>query len=168
MLPVVVIILVMAGLGGVLWVGQAYRTLAFAQTQLAGAWADLREALEARRETVPYVVAAVPANCSSALDVLGNACDMAANVVGIKESAQAEARLSASITRLLAQLDAEADGATLNALHPLRDLLKDQEMKIEMFKEMYNRQAEVFNVLLQQRGGRILMSLGLVRSVELF
>ncbi len=168
MLPDIVIVLVMAGLGGILWVGQAYRTLRFAQGQMAAAWADLTEALGNRREMVPYIVAAVPVNISNALDVLGNACDMAANVVGIRECAQAEARLSAAIARLFAQLDAEAKLETGEILHPLRDRLKDQEMKIGLLKDLYNRQAEAFNILLNRGAAKILVSFDVIRPAELF
>ena len=168
MLPVIVIVFVMAGLGGALWVGQAFLTLRFAQAQVAGAWSDLKEALGSRREMVPYIVAVVPINISPALDVLGNACDMAANVMGIRECAQAEGRLSAAMVRLFAQLDAESGLETREMLNPLRDRLKDQEMKIGVLKDLYNRQAEVFNTLLKQAAAKVLVSFGAFRPAELF
>lgn len=168
MLPALVIILVMACLGAALWVAQAYRMLGFAAIQVESAWEELRAALVARREMVPYIVASVPINISPALDVIGNACDLAANVTGIQDCSQAEARLSAAITRLFAQFDAEADLETREALLPLRERLAELEMKLGMLKQLYNGQAGAYNALMKQGGGRILMSIGAVRARELF
>jgi len=168
MLPVIVISLAMMVTGAALWVGQAYRLLRFARGQLEEAWAELKTSLEGRREMVPYIVAVIPINTSPDLDVLGNACDLTANVSGVRECSQAEARLSAAINRLLLQLDAEATPETLDVLRPLRDRLKDQEMKIGIMRELYNRQVEVFNTLQKQAAARVLVSGGVISPVELF
>ena len=168
MIQAVIIILVMAGLGLVLWIGQACRTMRFVRGQMADAWTALKAALDGRRDMVPYIVAAVPARVAPDLDVLGNACDMTANVNGVRECSQAEARLSAAISRLFAQLDADAGIELREALLPLRERLQEQEMRIEVLKGVYNREAELFNAL--QRGGaaRVLVSMGLVKPAELF
>jgi hypothetical protein len=113
-------------------------------------------------------VASVPSNISQALDVLGNACDLAANVEGVRECSQAEARLKAAITRLFEQLDTEATIETLDILAPLRERIKDQAMRVELLKDSYNRLAEIYNTLLQKGAARVLVSLGMARPVELF
>lgn len=168
MLPVLFILLAMMAMGGVLWVGQAYRILRFAREHVAEAWGALRAALEDRREMVPYIVAAVPINISPALDVLGNACDLAANVVGVRESSQAEARMSTAIDRLFSQLDCDANLETLELLSPLRDRIKEHDMKVEMLKDAYNSQANLFNALIQRGAAKVLVSLGMAKPVELF
>ena len=168
MLPVVVIVLIMMGVGGALWVGQAYRTLCFARAQLMEAWETLRAALAIRREMMPYIVASVPINIAPLLDVLGNACDMAANLSGIRECSQAEARLSAAMGRLFSQLDGEAALETRESLFPLRERLKDQEMKIGILKDLYNNQVAVFNTLQKQGAARVLVSFGVIKPAELF
>ena len=168
MVPVAIILLAMITLGGLLWVGQAYRMLRFARSQMEEAWVELEAALEERREMVPYIVAAVPINISPALDVLGNACDLAANVEGVRDSSQAEARLSAAINRLLLQLDGEASIEVRELLAPLRDKLNAQDMKVDMLTEAYNRQAEMFNALQQRAAARVLGSCGMVKPAELF
>lgn len=168
MLAVTVIILAMVVVGGVMWVGQSYRMLRFARIQLEDAWEELKAALEECREMVPYIVASVPSNISQALDVLGNACDLAANVEGVRECSQAEARLKAAITRLFEQLDTEATIETLDILSPLRERIKEQTMRVELLKDAYNRLAEIYNTLLQKGAARVLVSLGMARPVELF
>lgn len=168
MILVAVILLALIALGGLLWVGQAYRMLRFAQVQMDEAWVELEVALEERREIVPYIVAAVPINISQALDVLGNACDLAANVEGIRDSSQAEARLSAAINRLLLQLDEDASIEVRELLAPLRERLISQDMKVGMLTESYNRQAEMFNALQQRAAARVLVSCGMVKPAELF
>lgn len=168
MLAVTVIFLAMVVVGAVMWVGQAYRMLRFARIQLVDAWEELKASLEECREMVPYIVASVPANISPALDVLGNACDLAANVEGVRECSQAEARLKAAISRLFEQLDTEATIETLDLLSPLRERIKDQTMRVDLLKESYNRLAEIYNALLQKGAARVLVSLGMARPVELF
>jgi hypothetical protein len=168
MFPVVVIFLAVILAGGVMWVGQAYRMLSFARIQRDEAWVELRTALQECRDMIPYIVAAVPANISPALDVLGNACDLAANVEGVRECSQAESRLKAAISRLFEQLDTDATIETLDMLLPLRERLKDQAMRVEVLKETYNRMASVYNSLLKKGAARILVSLGMARPVELF
>lgn len=168
MRPVLSILLAMIFLGGVLWIAQGYRLLRFARGQVLEAWTQLREALLARREMIPYIVAAVPTNVAPVLDVLGNACDLAANVEGVPECSKAEARLTAAISRVFAQMDTEAPIETLERLSPLRDRVRDQEMRIELLKGAYNRQVELFNAIQRRGSGLVLVSLGVVKSAELF
>ncbi|MEI6788288.1 MAG: LemA family protein [bacterium] len=168
MFPVTVIILVMILAGGVMWVGQAYRILTFARIQRDEAWLELKTALQECRDMIPYIVAAVPAHISPALDVLGNACDMAANVEGVRECSQAESRLKAAVSRLFEQLDTDATLETLDMIMPLRERLKDQGMRVELLKDAYNRMASVYNSLLKKGAARILVSVGMARPVELF
>ncbi len=168
MRPVLLIILTMLCLGALLWGAQGYRLLQLAKGQMLDAWRELREALLARREMIPYIVAAVPSSVASVLDVLGNACDMAANVEGVPECSQAEARLAAAISRLFSQLDSEASEETLEVLASLRDRLRFQEMRIDLLKGLYNRQVELFNALQRRGAGRVLASLGVVKLAETF
>jgi hypothetical protein len=168
MFSVTVIILVMILAGGVMWVGQAYRILTFARIQRDEAWLELKTALQECRDMIPYIVAAVPAHISPALDVLGNACDMAANVEGVRECSQAESRLKAAVSRLFEQLDTDATLETLDMIMPLRERLKDQGMRVELLKEAYNQMASVYNSLLKKGAARILVSVGMARPVELF
>ncbi|MEI6515807.1 MAG: hypothetical protein WCO77_07515, partial [bacterium] len=81
-MPVITIVMIMLLLGGVMWVCQAYRMLRMARFHLMDSWTELKAALNDRREMIPYIVAAMPVNISPILDVLGNACDLAANVEG--------------------------------------------------------------------------------------
>lgn len=168
MRPILLILLTMVILGGVLWVAQGYRLLQLARGQMRDAWVELREALMERREMIPYIVAAVPTSVATLLDVLGNACDLAANVEGVPACSQAEARLSAAINRVFAQLDVEASSETLEMLSSLRDRIRVQAMRIELLKGIYNRQVELFNAIQRRGAGRVLVSLGGIKPAELF
>lgn len=166
--PVILIVMTMLVLGALLWVAQGYRLLRYARGQIQDAWLELRTALLERREMIPYIVAAVPTRVASVLDVLGNACDLAANVEGVPECSQAEGRLSAAINRVFAQLDIGAPGEDVDLLASLRERVKVQEMRIELLKGVYNRQVELFNALQRRGAGRVLTSLGVVRYAEVF
>ena len=41
-------------------------------------------------------------------------------------------------------------------------------MRMEMVKEAYNRQAGLYNALLQRGAAKVLVSLGMAKPVELF
>jgi len=168
MRSVLLLIMTMVILGGALWAAQGYRLLRLARGQTLEAWLELREALLARREMIPYIVAAVPSSVASILDILGNACDLAANVEGVLECSQAEARLSAAISKLFSQLDAEASAETLKMMSSLRERVKDQAMRIELLQGIYNRQVESFNALQRRGSGRVLASFGVVKFAEVF
>ena len=168
MLSVAVMLLALAAAGGVLWIGQSFRMLHFARQQLDDAWRELRTMLENRREMIPYMMAAIPVQLASDLDVLGNACDLAANMKDVQDSSQAETRLTAALTRLLVRLDEEAGAETLESLSQLRGQLAECEMKIGVVRDLYNRQVDVYNALQKLMAGRALVSLGLVKPAELF
>lgn len=164
-LPILVIV-VAAGIG--LWLMQTRRMLLFAQKQVVDAWAELRAELTARREMVPYIVAAVQVNSEQIVELIGNACDLAANVAGVKECAQAEARLSAAIGRLFSLLDGLPDTVSDANVARLRDNLREHEARIAMLVEAYNRRAETFNTLLSRGSARVFISAAVFRLAELF
>ena len=162
----IVIILALLVCGSVLWVGQALRRLAFCREQVSAAWRQLSDELSARREMMPYIVSAVPVSAAQLVEAIGNACDLASHVSGVRESAQAEARLTMSMKRLFALLDAEpAEGGNVNRL---RGKLDEIETRIDWLRDCYNRQAETFNALLKRGPARLLAHLPTVRQAELF
>jgi hypothetical protein len=117
---------------------------------------------------VPYIVAAVRAGSAQLVEVIGNACDLAANTAGVHECCQAETRLTAAIARLFAALDsvpADAAGATLAGL---RAQLEDQETRIALVADAYNRRVETFNTLLARGPARWLAYLTVLRRAELY
>ena len=139
-----------------LWLVQAWRQLAFCRAQLAETWQQLRSELAARREIIPYVVTAAPAEAAASGSVVGNACDMAANVEGVRESSQAETRLAAALNRLTVLLDESPDVASNANLHQLRVRLRELDERVGLLREAYNRQADTFNALLERPAGRLL------------
>lgn len=164
----VLILLAMAGVSFALWVSQTAKALAFSRRQVSEAWSDLRKALLARREMVPYIVGAVSSAASQLLDVIGNACDLADHVATVQECSQAEARLTSALNRLFASLDAAGGAEGSETLHALRTRLKEQTLRITMYKEIYNRQAETLNMLLDRGVARLFVSLGIYRKVDIY
>lgn len=168
MVPVFLVIAGMALVGLGLWVAQAYRTLSCAREQVEEAWELLKEALAARREMVPYIVAAVQVHAGQVMDVLGNACDLATNVAGVRDCSQAENRLTAAIARVFALVDEEQAEAANESVNKLRESLAGHDMKIEFCKGQFNRQVEMFNGLLGHGGARLLASIGLFKPADAF
>jgi LemA protein len=161
-------LLVMTAAGLVLWLRQAHRLLVFAQKQVADAWNELKGELMARREMVPYIVAAVQVNSEQLIEVIGNACDLAANVVGVRECAQAETRLTAAIGRLFSLMDALPPSTVNENVARLRQGLEEREGRIAMLIEAYNRRAETFNTLLTRGGARAFAYVSMFKVCELF
>jgi LemA protein len=158
---------IMAG-GFALWLTQIHQMLVLAQKQVADDWNDLKGELMVRREMVPYIVAAVQVNSEQLGELLGNACDLAANVVGISECAQAEARLTAAIERLFAMLDSLPTASVNENLARLRKGLEDQEARIGLLIEAYNRRAETFNTLLRRGPARVFAYFAMFKVAGLF
>jgi hypothetical protein len=168
MQSILIILGAVAGLGFALWLLQAWRTLAFCRAQCIDAWGQLRAELAARREMIPYLVTAANPGKGALVDVIGNACDLAANVEGVRESSQAEARLGAALSRLLAQLD-QVEAQDANArLKQLRAHTDEVNARINLLHETYNREADTFNALLDRPAGRLMASVQLFRRMDRF
>lgn len=168
MRSIALILMTMAGVGAALWVAQAWRMLAACRAQMAETWQQLRDELAARREMVPYLVAAAPGGAASLVDVIGNACDLAANVSDVSAASQAEARLSAALNRLAILLD-EDEGFPANVnLRHLRVRLAESDGRIDLLRESFNRQVDTFNALLERGGGWLLASASVFRRAERF
>lgn len=165
----VIPLLLMMGLAGmVLWLTQTHRLLVFAQKQVADAWNELKSELIARREMVPYIVAAVQVNSEQIVEAIGNACDLASNVGGIRECAQAETRLTTAIGKLFALLDSLPASTAEGNLGSLRQRFQEQEGRIRMLIESYNRRAETFNTLLGRGPARAFTYVAMFKAAELF
>lgn len=159
---------VMVMVGIALWFIQAHRLLVFAQRQVTDAWNELKSELMSRREMVPYMVAAVQVNSEQIVEIIGNACDLAANVVGIQECAQSEARLTSAIERLFALMDSLPAPEASESLLRLRKGLQQQQERIAMLIEAYNRRAETFNTLLSRGPARGFAYVMMFKSAVLF
>ena len=166
MAMVIAELMVLACLG--LWFVQGHRAIVLAQQQVAEAWAALRAELAARREMVPYLVAAVQANAGQLVEVLANACDLAASVSGVREGAQAEARLTAALGRLFEMIDAGSATGTDEAVIPWRKRLAEQEARVAIVVEAYNRRAAMFNTLLTRGAARVFAQLAMFKSAEMY
>ena len=168
MMALAYIILGMAGISFALWLAQTSKALELARHEVDDAWSRLRQELVARREMVPYVVAAVHTDAAQVLDVIGNACDLADHVATVAECSQAEARLTSALNRLFALVDASPGLAGRDTLAGLRKRLSDQYTRILMHKEIYNRQAETLNALLDRGIARMFVATGLFRKAALY
>lgn len=168
MQSILIILGAVAALGFALWLVQAWRTLTFCRVQCMEAWEQLRAELAGRRELIPYLVTAANPGKDSPVDVIGNACDLAANVEGVRECSQAEARLGAALSRLLDQLDQdETDGANAK-VKQLRSHMDEVNVRIDLLHEAYNRQADTFNALLDRPAGRLMGSVQTFRRIDRF
>jgi hypothetical protein len=168
MQSILLILAVVTALGFALWLVQAWRMLVFCRAQCTDAWGQLRAELAARREMIPYVVTAANPGKGALVDVIGNACDLAANVEGVRESSQAEARLGAALNGLLAQLDQDETDAANAHLKQLRERMDELNARIALQHETYNRQVDTFNALLDRAAGRLMASVQLFRRVDRF
>ena len=168
MLNTVVMVLGLAAIGGALWLCQSYRELTFCRGCVGESWRQLQDELTARREMIPYLLASVPAAAVQLVDVAGNACDLAAHVAGVRESAQAEGRLTAAMGRLFELLDSRPEARADTNFLTLRGRLHEADERIGMLKDTYNRQAETLNALLKRGPARLLAHFALLSEAECF
>ena len=150
------------------WLVQAWRGLRFCQMQIGEVWQQLLAELAARREMIPYLVTAAPSEAAALGSVIGNACDLAANVEGVLEVSQAETRLSAALSRLAILLGEAPDAATNANLDQLRTRLHEMDERVGLLRGAYNRQSDTFNALLDRPAGRLLAYAQFFRKASLF
>ncbi len=168
MVGLALIILAMAGVSFALWLAQTAKELDYARREVKDTWEELRKELMARREMIPYIVGTVRVDASQLLDVIGNACDLADHVSTVQECSQAETRLTSALNKLFSALDADSSSEVRETVGGLRSRLSEQNSRIAVRKEIYNRQAETLNTLLERGVARLFVSLGLYRKVDLY
>ena len=168
MFSIGLILAVVAILALSLWLVQAWRELAFCQAQVGEVWQQLRSELAARREIIPYVVTASPVEAAAMGEAIGNACDLAANVVGVRETSQAETRLTAALSRLAVLLRETPDVAKDANLDQLRASLRELDERVGLLGDAYNRQTDTFNALLDRPAGRLLVHAQFFRKGDRF
>ena len=151
-----------------LWLVQAWRELTFCQAQLVEVWQQLRAELAARREMIPYLVTAAPAEAATLGALIGNACDLAANVEGVREVSQAETRLSAALGRLAVLVSESPEAESHANLEQLEARLREMNERVGLLRDAHNRQADTFNALLDRPAGRLLVHAQFFRKVERF
>jgi LemA protein len=152
----------------VLWATRSYREVADIRNQVRESWRQLGAELDARHEIIPYLVATAHVKVSQLVEVIGNACDLASHIAGVREAAQAEARLTAAMNRFFVEVDCEPELRDDPSLLELRRRLAAVEMKIGVLRELYNTQAAALNVRLEKGLGRLLGHLPVFGRAELF
>mgnify|MGYP000342013167 CR=1 FL=1 len=139
------------------------RELLRLRDDVRAAWRELQEALAARREIVPYLVAGVPAPAAHDLaEIIGNACDLAAHVTGVREAEQAEARLSGAIQKFWAWVDEAPEARGAESARELRSRLAAAEVRIAVARDIYNLRARALNSRLETGLGWLLVQAGVI------
>lgn len=149
-------IFVIAGLAGVLlvalWIARERRDLLVSRQAALQTWGQLQHELAVRRELVPYLVGSGGADGAGAVEVLGNACDLAGHAVSLQEIARAEARLTASLRRFFESVDRDPALRDSDRVGSLRQQADGAEKRILFLAGLYNEQASAFNVRLEDSG----------------
>jgi hypothetical protein len=102
------------------------------------------------------------------VEVIGNACDLASHVTGVREAARAEARLGAAVGKLLAVMDGDPEARDSEGVRRLRNELLATEARIGFLCERYNEAAEAMNTRLAASAGPLFVQFGLFRAAERF
>jgi LemA protein len=168
MLPLVAVCLAVLAVLAALWMVRTYRDLLFLRAQVQQSWTELQAELVARREIIPYVVASVHVGASQMVELVGNACDLAAHVVDVREAARAEARLTVAVNRIFTLVDGDAELRDNASVLELRRRLAGVEMKIGVLRDIYNAQAKTLNARLEVGVGRVLGQIAAFREAQLF
>jgi hypothetical protein len=154
----------------ILWVARAYRDLAFLRAEVQGAWTQLRNELDSRREIIPYLLGGVHVKAPQMAEIIGNACDLAAaaHAAGVREFAQAEGRLTAALAKFFALVDGDPELRDDASVVDLRRKLAGVELAITVLREAYNIQVRALNARLESGLGRLFGQLPSFRRPELF
>lgn len=151
-----------------LWLAGVNAEVGRFRAELDGSWAQLRAAIFARREVMPYLIASVNIHEPEAVEAIGNACDLASPAAGIGEQARAEARLNAALKRLIGLVAEHPEWRTNETFARLREDLKGHDARVSFLAEAYNKQVKAFNLRLESAAARVLGLFMTLKKAEEF
>lgn len=140
------------------WLAKVHGELARFHEEVRGSWDQLLEAVNRRREMIPYLIASVRLadGQTDVAEAIGNACDLALSTAGIEEQAKAEVRINAALARFLDAIRQQPALVQDASTERLRGELEAIGNRIEVLIGMYDRQVAAYNTKLQGPAARLL------------
>ncbi len=136
----------------IFWLVMVFNGLIRSRNRTDEAWADIDVQIKRRYDLIPNLVETVKAYAkheAGTLEKVTAARNAAMNAKGLKEKAEAENALSATLKSLFAVAESYPDlKATQNFLQ-LQDELSDTENKVQAARRFYNGNVRDFNTKLQ-------------------
>jgi len=156
------IVVVVLALVVILSAWSKYNALVTGDESVKAAWAQVQNVLKRRADLIPNLVETVKGYASHEREVLTAVTEARAKVGqarSVEEAAQANAELSAALSRLLVVVERYPDlKANVNFLQ-LQDELAGTENRISTERMRYNEAVRQYNLLVRRFPGNIYASL---------
>jgi hypothetical protein len=150
------------------WLGRVHRDLAASRLAALQTWEQLRHELAVRRENVPYLVVGASGAAAQAVEVLGNAGDLAGHAVGVPEVSKAETRLTAALRRLLEIIAEEPELRESPRLKAIVQEVEGCNRRLEFLGQLYNEQVMAFNAIMDRSGAWLVARVVSLRKLPAF
>lgn len=167
-------ILLILGVGILLWAIISYNRFVTGKNRIAEAWADIDVQLKRRYDMIPNLIETVKgyaAHEQGTLERVINARNTALNAGqsgNVMASARAENELSGVLKSIFALSESYPDlKANTNFLELQREL-RDTEDKIQAARRFYNGNVRDFNILVQSVPSNIIANAGGFTKQDLF
>jgi LemA protein len=181
---VVLIVLGVVAAALVLWLVGAYNTLVRLKNQVYNAWKQIDVQLKRRHDLIPNLVETVKGAMTferETLEAVVKARNQAIAVTGattpagavptaaaVRETAAAEAQLTAALGRLLAVVEAYPQLKATANVGQLQEELTSTENRIAFARQMYNDTATQYNTAQQQFPTNLVAGLAKAYPAELW
>jgi LemA protein len=148
-------------LGGILgilavfafYAGSRYNALVAQRANVDGAWAQVENVLQRRADLIPNLVATVKGYAAHEEAVFARVADARARLAGARtpaEAGQADAALTAALSRLIAIAEAYPDLKANQSFIGLQDELAGTENRIAVERKRYNDAVREYDTLRQR------------------
>jgi LemA protein len=145
-------------IGSLLWAGKTYNRLVRLRNRAEAMWAEIDVQLKRRHDLVPnlvHVVGGYAMHERGTLDEVTQARNLAATARQPGDQARAENVLTASLGRLLADVESYPNLEAEPAFKDLQDQLEEVETHIAQARGAYNLTVQAFNNAVQTLPGNL-------------
>jgi len=156
-------------IGSLLWSAKAYNRLVRLRNRAEAMWAEIDVQLKRRHDLVPnlvHVVEGYAAHERGTLDEVTTARNLALAARGAGDQARAENVLTASLGRLLADVESYPNLEAEPAFKDLQDQLEEIERHIAQARGAYNLTVQAFNNNVQTLPGSLVAWAASITELE--
>jgi LemA protein len=145
------LLVIVAGLGGGLYVWSTYNKIVVAEQGADGAWAQVENNLQRRGDLVPNLVETVKGYASHEKEVFENVAEARSRLAGAttpQEAAAANSGMTSALGRLLAIAENYPELKANENFIRLQDELAGTENRLAVARRDYNEQVRQLNTLM--------------------
>ncbi len=150
---IVLLVLLFAAFGGVIYFVTLYNGLISLDKNTGRAWSNIDVLLKQRHDELPKLVSAAEAYMAHERDTLErvmNARNAVASAQGVEQTGEANAQLGGALRQLFAVVESYPELQADASFQHLRERISEIEEQIADRREFYNHAVNQFNIRIEQ------------------